>query len=366
MIRYDDPMCEVTGNAIILTAPESPTIDNVIDTNPSVCANDNGSIVIDASGTTGTLEYSIDGGATYQTSSSFSGLSDGDYTPAVRYTTGICQQLGVPVTLMPINPPIINLVSSTSPITCDGLEGSISIQATGDLSLDYSIDGGASFQSSGEFTGLSAGNYEPYVSYSANTCGVPDDEINLTDPIATPFAVIGNAPLCDGSSGNLIFSGLTTGTSYQVTFQNSSDNWLETGIASNGAIQIASLETAIYSDFRLIDEKNCESTFDDPVVIGEIVDTCDCPVFIPTAFSPNPDALNDSWYVEGLDCKKGAEVQVFNRYGDRVFHTQEEYTPWDGRRNGRLLPVGTYYYEVSYIDRNNDKKRFAGSLLIKY
>jgi len=66
-----------------------PIITSVSPTNPSNCPTlDNGSITILASGSN--LEYSIDNGTTYQTSNSFTGLSDSDYTVVVRNSATLC------------------------------------------------------------------------------------------------------------------------------------------------------------------------------------------------------------------------------------------------------------------------------------
>ncbi|RAJ77441.1 gliding motility-associated-like protein [Chitinophaga dinghuensis] len=70
------------------------------------------------------------------------------------------------------------------------------------------------------------------------------------------------------------------------------------------------------------------------------------PVQPPTAFSPNGDGINDTWVIKNLDDYPGATVEVFNRYGARVFRSQGYGTPWNGHSNGGILPVGTYYYVI--------------------
>jgi len=43
------------------------------------------------------------------------------------------------------------------------------------------------------------------------------------------------------------------------------------------------------------------------------------------------------------------EVEVFNRWGSRVFYSQGYNRPWDGKAlNGGELPVGTYYFVIQY------------------
>lgn len=67
---------------------------------------------------------------------------------------------------------------------------------------------------------------------------------------------------------------------------------------------------------------------------------------IPNVFSPNGDGVHDLWEIAGLNTYPSSVVQVFNRYGQKVFESHGYPTPWDGRTNGNLLPVGTYYYII--------------------
>ncbi len=69
-------------------------------------------------------------------------------------------------------------------------------------------------------------------------------------------------------------------------------------------------------------------------------------VIVPNAFSPNGDGINDAWNIEALDSYPDADVSVFNRYGQLVFHSIGYNKKWDGGYNGNALPIGTYYYLI--------------------
>jgi gliding motility-associated-like protein len=84
-------------------------------------------------------------------------------------------------------------------------------------------------------------------------------------------------------------------------------------------------------------------------------------ILVPNAFSPNGDGVNDTWIITNLSAYPGASVDVFNRYGQPVFHSENYNKPWDGTFNGSPLPMGTYYY---IIDPKNNKKKIAGSVTI--
>ena len=68
---------------------------------------------------------------------------------------------------------------------------------------------------------------------------------------------------------------------------------------------------------------------------------------VPNSFSPNGDGVNDRWVIEQLQNYTGANIEVFNRYGQKVFSSRQYSTPWDGRVNGNPLPAGTYYYVIT-------------------
>jgi gliding motility-associated-like protein len=85
------------------------------------------------------------------------------------------------------------------------------------------------------------------------------------------------------------------------------------------------------------------------------------PVTVPNVFSPNGDNIHDRWVIPNLADYPGATVEIFNRYGQKVFHSAGYGTPWDGTNNGKDMPVGTYYY---VIQLKNGFKPVTGSVTI--
>jgi gliding motility-associated-like protein len=71
-------------------------------------------------------------------------------------------------------------------------------------------------------------------------------------------------------------------------------------------------------------------------------------VFIPNAFSPNNDNINDYWVIKNLNLFLGTTVTVFNRNGQIVFNSVGYNKPWNGTfmNTGQLLPLGVYYYII--------------------
>lgn len=87
----------------------------------------------------------------------------------------------------------------------------------------------------------------------------------------------------------------------------------------------------------------------------------ECELFIPNAFSPNGDGTNEVWEISGLSRYRVVRVQVFNRWGDAVFDVPDYSVPWDGTVNGRKLPVGTYYYVITF--ENEEPRKGSVSII---
>ena len=67
---------------------------------------------------------------------------------------------------------------------------------------------------------------------------------------------------------------------------------------------------------------------------------------IPNTFTPNGDGANDLWQIKYLDSYPNVKVNIFNRFGVRVYGSVGYLQAWNGIFNGQELPVGTYYYVI--------------------
>jgi gliding motility-associated-like protein len=87
---------------------------------------------------------------------------------------------------------------------------------------------------------------------------------------------------------------------------------------------------------------------------GNISDTINvdfhiCDIGFPSAFTPNGDGKNDDIGVEGtLKYYQNFAMSFFNRWGERVFYTEDIYGRWDGIYNGVKQDLGTYFYMIFY------------------
>jgi gliding motility-associated-like protein len=71
--------------------------------------------------------------------------------------------------------------------------------------------------------------------------------------------------------------------------------------------------------------------------------------------------VNDRWKITSLDTYPEAIINVYNRYGQRVYKSLGYSQDWDGSFEGKPLPVGVYYY---IIDLQTSKPFLKGSVTI--
>ncbi|HRH38974.1 MAG TPA: gliding motility-associated C-terminal domain-containing protein, partial [Flavobacteriales bacterium] len=72
--------------------------------------------------------------------------------------------------------------------------------------------------------------------------------------------------------------------------------------------------------------------------------------YLPTAFSPNGDDNNDRFKLVGSNLSRleDFEARVFDRYGNKVFSSDDPYFEWDGTMKGEPVPVGVYAWSIFF------------------
>jgi len=81
----------------------------------------------------------------------------------------------------------------------------------------------------------------------------------------------------------------------------------------------------------------CKAT--DEIIVTVLKD-----IYVPSAFSPNGDGINDVWRIPYLDSYSGTDVKVFNRYGQLVYQAAGQSIAWDGKYKDKPLPSGSYVW----------------------
>lgn len=106
------------------------------------------------------------------------------------------------------------------------------------------------------------------------------------------------------------------------------------------------LTTTTYT-LKITNSQGCSNTSN---VLVTVVPYCIKPM---NAFTPNGDGFYDKWFITNGNCLIKAGVQVYNRYGSRVFESGDYKNDWDGTYKGHPLPDGTYYFVITYLLLNN-------------
>jgi gliding motility-associated-like protein len=70
-------------------------------------------------------------------------------------------------------------------------------------------------------------------------------------------------------------------------------------------------------------------------------------LFVPNAFSPNNDGINDTWRIETLQAYPGAEVKIYNRFGELIYTYSNGSAWWNGMHKNKVQQNGAYPYIIN-------------------
>lgn len=192
------------NNPVQITEPTTVEVENVNTTHVECFGGNEGSIQITAFGGTGTLVYSIDNGANYQTNNQFNNLEASSYSLFIKDANDcVFEYENNPVIILQ-NEEILISNAEVNDVQCNGNLGSIHINAIGGQGdLWYSIDNGANYQLSPDFTELEGGNYLAKVKDS-NNCEIlfQGNPVVIEGAYASPIEITvnpENGPYCVNS-----------------------------------------------------------------------------------------------------------------------------------------------------------------------
>jgi gliding motility-associated-like protein len=200
------------------------------------------------------------------------------------------------------------------------------------------------------------GIIDPLENYSQEACGSPLDTL----PPCPPTLIVSN--LCDEpdvadpgppfqnllrwTNPNVICDGSDDAVAYRIWYapsEGESPTPLATQEGANNLQFTHLLEGGLAGCYAVsaIDSVGNEST------LSNIVCKDNCPLYeLPNAFTPNGDAKNDLFKpFPGWRFVERVEMQIFNRWGNLVFETNDPNINWSGdNEQGKELAEGTYFY----------------------
>ena len=393
-----------------------PAIDNVLINNISCYGGGDGTLTITASeGAGNPYSYSIDNGATYQTSNAFTGLLPGTYLLWIQDSLG-CTTQDIAIITQPL---ALSLSIQVTSVSCyDGKDGKARATVSGGTPIYTFQWSGTGAQSTATATGFSAGTYYVLVS-DANGCLI-GDSIVMTQPDSLQLNIQGNASFCGHNNGmaTVIVNGGTPlytylwNDSFSQTQNSASD--LPTGfytVTVTDAKHCTKKESifvsqvlGITADF-IPDQEDRETSFKVNFINESIgassyywdfgdgttdsifnpthiyteqgqyqvilvacytSNCCDTTsslihvvdpnsLFVPNVFTPNGDGVNDVFRIQLNDLVK-IEVDIYNRWGNLLYSWTDVNGGWNGRKeNGSECSDGVYYYVVRFAETSAGK-----------
>jgi gliding motility-associated-like protein len=316
----------------------------------------NGSILVTADATVKSLRWVNGQDQTITGNQQISGLAAGTYK--LYFTDqNDCESLYNSYTINEI--PQLQIIPNTEQKTddeCDLKTGSIkNIQITGGLqpyTYEWHNANNEQISTGISPTGLSAGNYKLIVN-DASGCGQAIANYDIaahSSIIAAPAA--NNVQLC--TPGNALLTVNSTVAGYTYRLYESVNSITPLAEQANGRFTINTKTSTVFYISKV--SGSCESSRTEVQVAISL-----SAINIANTITPNGDGINDYWKIDGIENYPNGQIQIFNRYGQKIFESKGYQQPFNGTFNGKLLPNGAYYY---IINLNKNCTLLSGSLTI--
>ena len=168
---------------------------------------------------------------------------------------------------------------------------------------------------------------------------------------ATVVVTVNDKPTANAGPDKIIIRGRSIQLSGSATGQSLTYSWLPPVYIDNAQnLQpLANPPADISYILKVVSANGCGTAIDSMHVFVYN------DIYIPKAFSPDGDGLNDTWKIPALAAFPSFELSVFNRFGQLVFANKNTNLPWDGTFKGRPAVAGAYVYVI-------DLKQFPGIL----
>lgn len=113
--------------------------------------------------------------------------------------------------------------------------------------------------------------------------------------------------------------------------------------------------------YRVTAYKNGNSQVISVSNIAEVIPTMS--FYIPDAFTPNGDGINDTFGING-QAIKNFSMRVYNRWGELLFESDNASQQWDGSFKGELVPQGVYVYQVTAQANTGEQATRKGTVTV--
>ena len=334
--------CRIASNQLLVKVGATPVI--TLNSNSALCQNQD--LLINASGG---AQYEWSGANNFSASTQEIIIPNAQLSNAGKYfvlVTSIDGCVSFDSISVVVNPaPTANILFADSSI-CEG--ESIQLISNGGTSYQWTpADGLSSTNISSPIASpVSTTTYNVVVS---NSFGCSDTSNILIGVLEAPRANAGpDLWIIEGTTAQL----QATATGYDLSYSWSPDIYIT---------NVSELQPFITP----LRDTTYELTVSSNAGCGTDIDSMNVfvykDVFVPTAFSPNNDGLNDTWHIPVLVAYPEFELSVFNRHGRNIFQAKGVNKPWDGTYRGEPQPAGIYVYMLDLKDGSPIRK---GTLML--
>ncbi|MCB9188603.1 MAG: choice-of-anchor L domain-containing protein [Flavobacteriales bacterium] len=223
---------------------------------------------------------------------------------------------------------------------------------------DFGDGSGTSTQLNPTYTYGATGSYDVmFVAIDSSTCNIADTAyFNVTLEQAEVFSAELNftpPPACGGETALVEAAFTGSGADSIVWDMGNGDTF------NSNTISYVYTEPGTYVvSMTAYDQvcNNVETISDTVIFIGEVISEA----VVPNVFTPNGDGENDLLKILGIDPTAGFHMVIYNRWGRKVFETDQNGEFWDGKLwSGIEASEGVYYFEVTYRDICTDEDKIT-------
>lgn len=350
--------CSGNGGNINITEPIAITIPSVV-TDVLCFGASNGQVVVAPQGGTPAYSYSWSNGNGNNPLSA--NLPAGNITVTVTDINGCSQDL----TEMINQPAPINFVTFSANL----ISGCVPLKIIFTNTTDTNLIASASWNFGNGITSANIidstiysipGTYDVSLTVTDNNgcVGILNQTNYITvydNPTANFSSTPDNATIFDPT---LFFTDLSQ---FNITSWNWHFDTLGNSSIQNPNFIFPSDDTATYLvTLLVIDNNGCTDSIIKPVkIFGE------SGVFVPNAFTPDGDNLNEFFMPKGFGITQNKySFVIFNRWGEVIFESHQLDIGWDGSYKGTLVPVGVYVWKLNYNDVNGKSHSETGKVTI--
>ncbi|QCR22714.1 hypothetical protein C1N53_10400 [Pontibacter sp. SGAir0037] len=197
-----------------------------------------------------------------------------------------------------------------------------------------------------------------YKAYYANSCGQSSSESSTTCPVILRAAQPNDVSASFAWSG---FIGFAEGIrSYTLELLDDNLQVIATIPVTGNTYTENNLNEELQTlRYRIrVTSNNDRVSYSNSIAIEQKLR-----LYIPSAFTPNGDGLNDLFEVKG-ETFTAFTIQIYHRSGNLLFSSSDQQQSWDGTHQGKPMPAGAYVYEVNVTLRNGMQKNRRGTVTI--